>query len=74
MRFRAGIEAVCAADAALAEVDSGVIAALIEGVADSEYLLGASVDATAARLAFELVDDGIRLVFINVHGVMASYG
>ena len=67
VRFGACVEACRAADATFTCINRGLVATWIKDIADGKHLLGACVNATSARLAFQAVDQWIRLAFVNFH-------
>ena len=67
VRLWAGVEACGTANAAFASIYYGLIASGIKDVADGKHFLGACVNAASARLAFQAVDQWIRLALVNFH-------
>ena len=67
VRFGACVEACRAADAAFASIHHGLVASGVKNIAYGKHLLGACVNAASARLAFQTVDQWIRLAFVNFH-------
>jgi len=67
VRLGAVIKAVVAANAARTGVDHIVVAALIELVANPQYLLGTGGDTAPAGLALQGIDDRVSLVALKFH-------
>ena len=65
--FRTSVKTVVAANAALATVNHIVIAALIQFLANAQYLLRTRNNTTPARLALQSIDQWIGLANISSH-------